>query len=345
MSNVIVGMGTYLPERIVTNDDLEAMDVDYDRARAGGVSLDEWARSRHGAVSRHWARPDECTSDMATVAARRALEDAGLGPEEVDLIVMATVTNDYRLPQSAMMVQANLGATAKVIQLDSACTGFLDCLLVACGLLDAHRYETALVVCGDTLSRLCDPRKFMPLTVFGDGAGAVVLHRLPTDTGYGVGAFVTGSDGHLGQYVHVPGGGGKRPFDQEMLDQGLHYLRLMFSEINTWAVDRAAFCTSEAVKRAGLTLEDIAWVVPHQASGGILHAIAQRLGLGVEKFVITYPHTGNIAAASIPVALEQGKFRDGDWLVMPTVGAGMAWGAVTYRWYDYKGRGSPEALR
>jgi len=209
MSNIIVGIGSYLPERIVSNDDLEAMDVDYDRARVGGVSLDEWARSRHGAVSRHWARPDECTSDMATVAARRALGDAGLDPGDVDVIVMATITNDCRLPQAAMMVQTNLGATAKVIQLDSACTGFLDSLLVACGLLDVHRYETALVVCADTLSRLCDPRKFMPLTVFGDGAGAVVLHRQPTDTGYGVRAFVTGSDGHLGHYVRVPGGGGR----------------------------------------------------------------------------------------------------------------------------------------
>src|SRR5881296_2746873 len=180
MSNIIVGIGTYLPERIVTNDDLAAMELDYDRAKTGMI-LDEWARSRHGAISRHWAAPGECTSDMATVAARRALGDAGLDPGDVDVIVMATITNDCRLPQAAMMVQTNLGATAKVIQLDSACTGFLDSLLVACGLLDAHRYETALVVCGDTLSRLCDPRKFMPLTVFGDGAGAVVLHRLPTD--------------------------------------------------------------------------------------------------------------------------------------------------------------------
>jgi 3-oxoacyl-[acyl-carrier-protein] synthase-3 len=345
MSNVIVGIGSYLPERIVTNDDLEAMAVDYDRARKGGVSLDEWVRARHGAISRHWARPGECTSDMATMAARRALDDAGLDPGDVDLIVMATVTNDYRLPQSALIVQANLGSTAKVIQVDSACTGFVDSLLVACGLLDAHGYETALVIGADTLSRICDPRKFLPLSVFGDGAGAVVLHHQKRDDGYGVRSFVTGSDGHLGHYVRVPGGGGKMPFGREMLDQGLHYLHLMFHEIHTWAVDRAAFCTVEAVKRAGLTLQDIAWVVPHQASLNILHAVAQRLGLSLDSFVITYPHTGNVAAASIPLALEQGKFREGDWLVMPSVGAGMAWGAVTYQWYDYKAHGGPRPSR
>lgn len=340
MSNVIVGIGTYLPERVVTNDDLEAMELDYDRAKTG-VGLDQWARARHGAVSRHWARPGECTSDMATAAARRALDDAGLDPGDVDVIVMATITNDYRLPQSAMLVQANLGSRAKVIQLDAACSGFVDMLLVADSLLDAQGYETALVVGADTLTRLCDPRKFMALTIFGDGAGAVLLRRLKADDGYGVRSFVTGSDGHLGDYVRIPGGAGKIPFSPEMLDQGLQYLHLMFKEIHTWAVDRAAFSTVEAVRRAGLTLDDIAWVVPHQASINILQAVAQRLGLSMEQFVVTYPHTGNLAAASIPVALEQGKFRDGDWLVMPAVGAGMAWGAVTYNWYDYKRSGTP----
>lgn len=342
-SNVIVGIGSYLPERIVTNTDLEAMGLDYDRAKSGGISLDEWARSRHGAVSRHWAGPAEATSDMATVAAGRALDDAGLTPRDVDVIVMATITNDYRLPQSALMVQANLGSNAKVIQLDSACTGFVDCLLVASGLLEAHAYETALVVGADTLTRLCDPRKFMPLTIFGDGAGAVLLHRQHVDNGYGVRAFVAGSDGHLGKYVWVPGGAGKLPFSQEVLDQGLHYWRLLFSEITTWAVDRFAFCMLEAVTRTGLTLEEIDWVVPHQASFNILRDVAERLELSMAKFVVTYPRTGNLSAASIPIALDQarrdGMFKDGDWLVMPAVGAGMAWGAVTYQWYDYTQRG------
>jgi 3-oxoacyl-[acyl-carrier-protein] synthase III len=339
MSNVILGTGSYLPERVVTNDDLEAMVVDYDRVRAGDVPLDKWVRRHHGAVSRHWASPGECTSDLAAVAARRALDDARLDQRDVDVIVLATITNDHRLPQAAFMLQAKLGSKAQVIQLDCACTGFVDSLLVACGLLDARRYETALVVSADTLSRLCDPKRFMPLTIFGDGAGAVVLRHQPTDNGYGVRSFATGSDGHLGEYVCVPGGAGKQPFSQEVLDQRLHYLRFKFAEIHTWGVDRLASCTLEAVKRGGLTLEDVDWVVPHQASMNLLCALARRFELDMTKFVVTYPHTGNLIGASIPVALDEarrdGRFQDGDWLVMPAVGAGMAWGAVTYQWYDY----------
>lgn len=339
MSNIILGTGSYLPERIVTNEDLEAMGVDYNPVRAGDVPLDQWVRSRHGAVSRHWASPGECTSDMAAVAARRALDDAGFDQRDVDVIVLATITNDYRLPQSAYMVQRKLGSKAKVIQLDAACTGFVDGLLLACSLLDAGRYETALVVGADTLTRLSDPGKFMPLTIFGDGAGAVVLQRQREDNGYGVRSFAAGSDGHLGDYVWVPGGAGKQPFSQEVLDQRLHYWQFKFSEIHSWGVECFAACTLEAVKRAGLTLDNIDWVVPHQASVNILCALARRLQLDMTKVVVTYPHTGNLAAASIPVALDEarreGKFRDGDWLVMPAVGAGMAWGAVTYQWYDY----------
>lgn len=336
MSSVIQGIGSYLPERVVTNDDLEAMGLDYDRQKAGNVSLDEWAQARHGARSRHWARPGECSSDMATLAARRALDDAGLDPRDVDVIVMATITNDYRLPQSAFVVQANLGSHAKVVQLDAACTGFVDSLLVACGLLDTHGFKTAVVVGADTMTRLCDPGKFMPLTIFGDGAGAVVLAHQAGSNGRGFGSFVTGSDGRLGEYVRVPGGAGKQPFSQEVLDQRLHYMEVMFGEVRPWAVDRLAFCMLEAAARAGLTLDDIDWVVPHQASLNILGDVAQRLELDMTKFVVTYPHTGNVSAASIPVALDEarrdGRFRHGDWLVMPAIGAGMAWGAVAYQW-------------
>jgi 3-oxoacyl-[acyl-carrier-protein] synthase III len=167
----------------------------------------------------------------------------------------------------------------------------------------------------------------------------VVLHHQPVDNGYGVRSFASGSNGQLGDYVWVPGGAGKQPFSQEVLDQRLHYWRFKFAEIATWGVERFACCTLEAVRRSGVTLDEVDWVVPHQASMNLLCALARRLELDIGKFVITYPHTGNLSSASLPVALDHGrrdgKFQDGDWLVMPAVGAGMAWAAVTYQWYDY----------
>jgi 3-oxoacyl-[acyl-carrier-protein] synthase-3 len=342
MGNVIVGTGSYLPEQVVTNDDIEAMGVDYDRTRSGGKSLDEWAREHHGGISRHKVAPGEATSQMATQASVRALADAHLEVSDIDLIVMSTITNDYRLPQSAGIVQANLGSKAKFIQVDSACSGFVDSLMVASSLMDTHGYETALVVGADTLTTFNDPKKFMPLTVFGDGAGAVVVQRQAGANGCGVKSFSTGSDGDLGDYVWVPGGASKNPFSQEVLENGLHYWRFKFPNIYTWAVERMTRCTLEAVAKAGLTLDDIKWVVPHQASVNIILDVARRLELPEEMFIITYPHTGNLSGASIPIALDeansQAKFAEGDWLVMPAVGAGMAWAAATYCWYDYKSR-------
>lgn len=339
MGNVIIGTGSYLPEQVVTNADIEADAEDFDREKAHGASMDQWAREHHGGVTRHHVAPGEATSDMATHAAQRALADSGTHIKDVDLIVMSTVTNDYRLPQAAGIVQANLSSKAKFIQVDAGCSGFVDSLMVANGLMETQGYETALVIGADTLTYFNDPKKFMPRTVFGDGAGATVLHK-KRDTDYGLKAFSTGSDGDLGDYVWVPGGASKKPFSQDVLDNGLHYWRFRFPDIYTWAVERMTRCTLEVVKKSGLTLDDIKWVVPHQASVNIILDVAKRLELPEEMFVITYPHTGNLSGASIPIALDeansQSKFSDGDWLVLPAVGAGMAWGAATYRWYDYK---------
>lgn len=341
MSNVIVGTGSYLPERVVTNDEIEAMGVDYDRQRAGGKSLDQWARRQHGGISRHWVVPgQEATSDLATQAALRALADADLVVKDLDLIVMATITNDYRLPQAAGQLQGNLGSRAKFIQVDAACSGFVDSLMVANGLMETYGYENALVLGADTMTYFLDPKKFMPLTVFADGAGAVILQNKRKLHGYGLRSFSVGSDGDLGDYVWAPGGAGKKPFSQEVLDERSHYLHFKFPHIYTWAIDRMSRCSLEAVFRAGLQLDDIKWVVPHQASSNIILDVAHRLEIPEESVINVYPHTGNISAGSIPVALDEAnkenKFADGDWLLMPAVGAGMAWGAATYRWYDYR---------
>lgn len=347
MANVIVGTGSYLPEHIVTNEEIEAAVVDYDRTRAEGVSLDQWARAKHGGVSRHRAAPGEATSDLATQAARRALADANIdvADDAVDLIVMSTFTSDHRVPQSAGIVQANLHSTAKFIQIDAGCSGFIDALLVAHGMMETHGYETALVVCADTFVNLNHPRAFMPLTIFGDGAGAVVLRRDDTLSNYGIRAFATGSDGDLGHYVCIPGGGSRMPFSEQILRENLHYLTYKFPQIRTWAIDRMLRGTREVIERARIDLHDVKWVVPHQASLNIMNDFASQLDLPGEVFVSTYAHTGNTSGASIPIALnlanERHTFADGDWLVMPSAGAGMAWGAVAYRWYDYRRQSSP----
>lgn len=345
MANVIIGTGSYLPEHVVTNHDLEASVTDYSRAAARGASLDEWARSKHGAVSRHRVAPGEATSDMATIAAKRALADAApsLGASELDLIVLATFTSDFRVPQAAALVQANLGSQAKFIQLDSACSGFIDALFVAHALLNTHGFRIALVIGADVLTNINDPERFMPLSVFGDGAGAVVLRNDPEQSDRGLGSFATGSDGALGSMVWLPGGGSKLPQSEQVLQERRQYLRFKFPEIRAWGVDRMLRGTRECIARAGISLSDVKWVVPHQASENIVAEVAQRLELPLDMFVLTYADTGNTSAASIPIALDranrQGLFSDGDWLVLPAAGAGMAWGAATYRWYDYRKSG------
>jgi 3-oxoacyl-[acyl-carrier-protein] synthase III len=341
MNIVWIGFGSYLPERVVTNDEIERSCADYSVAQRGS-SLDAWARRKHGGILRHRAAPQEATSDMAIQAARRALADARLNIDAIELIVMSTISGDQRLPQAAGIVQAQLGSQAKYIQLNSGCSGFIDSMLVASSMLATGDLATALVINADKLSDLLSPAEFLPHTVFGDGAAAVVLRRDDNLEGYGLGSCVTGSDGELGEYVWIRGGGSKLPICAEGLAQGLQHLKLQFREIGPWATERMMSAARESIARAGLGLSDIRWVVPHQASSKLITDMARELALPESMFVVTFPTTGNVSSASIPIALgasnERGLFCDGDWLVLPAAGAGMAWGSLTYRWYDYRAR-------
>ncbi len=342
MGNVIAGTGSYLPAVVITNDDVAQMQTDFDPARAG-CTLDEWCRKRTGAITRRHVSPGEGTSDMATVAAQRALDDAGLQASDIDLLVLSTFSGDYRIPQTAGLVQANLGMRGKFIQVDAACSGFIDGLMVADGLMERMGYEHALVVGCETMSALIDPSDFRTVVTFADGAGAVVLSRHP-DPSYGLKSFSCGSDGEKGLMVWIPAGGIKQPLTPEALAQRLHYMRFNFPGIYPYAVEKMVYCTVQAVERAGITLDDVKWVVPHQAATNIILDVAYRLELPPEKFIIVFDHTGNTSSASIPIALDEanraGKFADGDWIVMPSVGGGMAWGAACLVWYDYKAAGN-----
>lgn len=338
MSNVIIGTGSYLPEVVVTNEDVARMDTDFDPARAR-CTVDEWCRKKTGAVARHYAGAGEGSSDMATVAAQRALDDAGVKASDIDLIVLSTVSGDYRLPQTAGMVQANLGVRGKFIEINAGCSGFIDGLMSAHGMMDRVGFEHALVIGCETMSALIDPGDFKSVVTFGDGAGAVVLSRRP-DSLYGLKAYSSGSDGDMGFIVWVPGGGSKQPLTPEALAERRQYVKLNYPPIGPYAVERMMFSTLESVKRAGISLDDVKWIVPHQASTNIIREVAQRLELPEEMFVIIFDHVGNTSSASIPIALDEanraGRFADGDWVVMPSVGIGMAWGAACLVWHDYR---------
>lgn len=334
-SNVILGTGSYLPSRIVTNDEIERLSTDFDRDRAG-CTLDEWCRVRMGAFERRRVGPGEGSADMATHAAAAALDNAGLSPADLDVIVLATITNDYPVPPTAALVQRNLRTTARFIQLDSACTGFVDALMLADALLPHMRFRRALVIGVDTMSHLMDPDRFREQAIFGDGAGAVVLGRVDDDR-YGLKAFSTGSSGADGHLVEVRAGGTKLPLTLGTIDDRLQYMRIA-SEVPTYGVSRMMQAIREVLDRAQVSASDLDWIVAHQASMNILRAVASELALPLERFVLEFETVGNTSAGSIPLALDHanraGRFRDGQKLLLPAVGAGMAWGAAYLVWRD-----------
>jgi 3-oxoacyl-[acyl-carrier-protein] synthase-3 len=337
MSKVIIGTGSDLPERVITNDDLEQMVEDYDRERAGGMSLNEWVMKRTGVRLRHRLLPGEGTSDMATRAAQRALSDAGLTANDLDLIVMSTVTSDHRLPQSAALVQKNLDCRCKFFQLEHACAGFVDAVIVAGALMDIYGYRTALVVSSEAGSAILDPKRFMNQTVFGDGAGAVILQERDAP-GYGVQATYTASDGSIAEWTWVPAGGTKIPITPEVTEKGLQYLVVDFKNVYPFAVEKMIESTREVLKRANVRLDEIDFFIPHQTGRNIILDAARQMEIPEEKVIMNLDHTGNTSGASIPLAVDEanraGCLKDGAKVVLPAIGGGMAWGALYLVWYD-----------
>ncbi|MEU5879206.1 ketoacyl-ACP synthase III [Spirillospora sp. NPDC047279] len=326
MTNIgIVGVGAYLPERVLTNAEIEEFS-DYDRSARRGRALHEWATRIHGGVERRRAAPDEATSDLCTKAAQVALKDAGYDAGDVDLLVLATLSNDHRLPPASAKVQHNLGFEGKFIQLDSACTGFLDAVLVGKALLETGMYARALVVCGDVTGPWLDPRDWLTQSVFGDGAGAAVLE--PVADGYGLTHMVSGSDGHLGDYITIHDRGSRPESDP--------FLRIDFGKVHTWGIGRMAEAGRQVLKRAELEPADLDLVVPHQASARMVRETAEYLGVSMDKVVLTYPYVGNTVGSSVGVALHEHHSRtpiqDGDHVLLISVGAGMAWCAGLLRW-------------
>ncbi len=320
----IIGTGSYVPEDVLTNADLEKL-VD---------TNDEWIVSRTGIKERHIAK-DMPVSELCYQAALRALEDAQVTPEELDLVIVTTSTPDYIFPATACIVADRLGAKkAAAFDQVAACSGFLYGVTTASQFIATGMYRTVLVIGADTLSKLLNWEDRSTCILFGDGAGAAVLQ--PVEEGYGFLGFELGSDGSGANLLFVPAGGSKTPTTAENLAQKLNTIHMSGSGTFKFAVKIMGEASLRALEQAGLTKEDIDLLVPHQANIRIVDAAVKRLGISPDKVVVNLDRYGNMSAASIPVALDEavksGRINFGDVLVMVGFGAGLTWGAAVLKW-------------
>ncbi|PFA66410.1 3-oxoacyl-ACP synthase [Bacillus sp. AFS015802] len=308
MNTGIIGIGRYLPEKILTNADLEKM-VD---------TSDEWIRTRTGIEERRIANNETNTSDMAYEAAKKAIADAEITPEEIDLIMVATVTPDYPFPSVACLLQERLGAKkAAAMDISAACAGFMYGMITAKQFIDNGAYKNVLVVGVEKLSKITDWEDRNTAVLFGDAAGAAVLGPVPD--GKGILAFELGSDGS----------GAKHLYQEEKLVMNGR-------EVFKFAVRQMGESSINVIEKAGLKKEDVDFLIPHQANIRIMEAARQRLELPVEKMSKTVNKYGNTSAASIPVSLiedlEAGRVKENDVVVMVGFGGGLTWGAIIMRW-------------
>jgi 3-oxoacyl-[acyl-carrier-protein] synthase-3 len=329
-ATVIAGTGSYVPEKVMTNADLERI-VD---------TTDEWITARTGISERRIASDTQATSDLALEAAKKALADAGVSPEEVELVLVATGTPDMAFPATACLVQSRLGATnAAAFDLSAACSGFIYGLSVADGFIRSNTYKTILLIGAETMSRVVDWKDRTTCVLFGDGAGAVVLKAGdddPADGGRGLVQTDIHSDGSAWDYICVPGGGSRLPPGHDMVDDGSQFLRMRGNETFKVAVRNMESAARKVLDASGVKVDDLKLAVPHQANARILGAIADRLGLKDEQLFMNLNKYGNTSAASIPLALDEaaksGRMASGDLILMLAFGSGLTWGASLMRW-------------
>jgi 3-oxoacyl-[acyl-carrier-protein] synthase III len=323
---VITGWGFYAPSRVVTNFDLEKL-VD---------TSDEWIMSRTGIKERRFASDGETTSTMSLRAARYALERAKLRPQDVQLVIVGTCSPDYIFPATACMVQSELGATrAGAFDVEAACTSFVTALGVARGMISSGTVENAVVIGAETLSRFLNFKDRTTCVLFGDGAGAVVVEA--SNASVGIESVVLHSEGSKGEMLMLPAGGAKIPASQATLEQGKHFITMQGGEVFKLAVKSMADAGEEAIRDAGVTLDDIALMIPHQANIRIIEGVAKRLRFPMEKVFVNIQRYGNTSAASIPIAIaeaeQQGRLRRGDKVLLVAFGGGFTWGASVLEWY------------
>ncbi len=321
----IIGTGSAVPERILNNQDMEKI-VD---------TSDEWIVSRSGIHERHVTDKDTATSDLATEAARKALQEARVSPQDVDMIIIGTATPDRVFPSTACFVQDNLGAVnAAPMDVGAACSGFLYGLTVGRSMVTSGLYRTVLVSGAETLTKITDYQDRGTCVLFGDAAGAVLLRG--TDADRGILQTYLGGNGSLWHLLEMPAGGSRHPASHETVDQRMHYIRMSGNEVFKYAVKAMGDAALQVLKQAGLTAGDVDLMIPHQANIRIIRATAKRIHLPMERVYVNIDRYGNTSAASIPLALDEarskGLHKPGDIWLLVAFGGGFTWGSAIIRW-------------
>ena len=321
----IVGTGHYCPDRVLTNFDLEKM-VD---------TTDEWIVTRSGVRERRIAAPEQATSDLAFAASQGALASAGLGPEEIDGIIVGTVAGDMLFPATSCLIQDRLGATrAAAFDLNAACCGFIFGLSTAHALISTGKMDRVLVVGVEVLSKLTDWTDRATCVLFGDGAGAVVVEAC--EPGQGILSTYIKSDGSLADLLRLPAGGTRLPASAETIARGDHFIKMKGDGVFKYAVRAMEDATHNVLEQANLSVDDVDVFIPHQANIRIIDAVQSRLRLPGEKVVVNLDRYGNTSSATIPIAFDEvvraGRVKKGDLVLFVAFGGGLTWGAVLFRY-------------
>lgn len=317
----IKGLGSYLPKRVLTNQDLEQI-VD---------TSDEWIVSRTGIKERRIAAEDEASSDMGFYAAQRALEACQMEPSKIDLILVATMTPDYLTPSTAAIIQSKLGAThAAACDIQAACTGFIYGLSIAKAYVESGIYNNILLIATEKMTSFVDYSDRNTCVLFGDGASSAIIGK--EGSGLLINTVCLGADGHLSQLLSVPAGGSRYPTNQETLDSRKHYLNMAGKEVFKHAVRRMTLAGQECMDKAGIRNDQIAWIIPHQANLRIIDAVAKSFSMPENKVFKTVHKYGNTSASSVSIALDEllqeHAINEGEHLLLVAFGAGLTWGAA-----------------
>lgn len=319
----IIGTGSYVPEKVLTNQDFEKM-VD---------TSDDWISSRTGMKERRIAAADEFTSDMGYEAAKVALEDSGVSADQIDLILVATLTPDYAFPSTACMIQSKLGANqAGAFDMQAACTGYIYGLAIAKSFVESGLYKNVLVIASEKLSSIVDYTDRNTCILFGDGAAAcVVSSEKGKNRNLWIRDSSLGSDGDQSHLLKLPAGGARMPASAQTVSEGLHFLKMEGKEVFKHAVRRMEAACKECIDRVGLKEEDVSWLVPHQANTRIIETIAKRFQIPMERVFLTIHKYGNTSASSLGIALDEllkeKSISEGSNILLTAFGSGLTWGA------------------